>query len=252
MNAEALIAALALPESARVDRRVPKKTLSEHGATRSAARRQINEGIEAMHWIAALKPANCGVPAHVDAEREYLEIAILDVRLRSAGKPAQIVPLIHRAIPYPALLVASHEDGVGLSLAHKRRSQAERGQFVVDGDLITLQFAEQVSAHTEQEFLTAIGLAEQPRATLFQLYQGWIDTTLAMQAAALLGSFSLPETSDHASARQEALRDCQRLESEMAALRVAAARETQVPRLTDINLQLRKLADAHAAARARM
>jgi hypothetical protein len=70
MSAAAVIAALALPSEARVDRRVPKKLLVEQGAPTSADKRQIQEGIEELNWVAALKPSNIGVPAYRDDVRE--------------------------------------------------------------------------------------------------------------------------------------------------------------------------------------
>ena len=63
MNAEALLAALNLPVSCRLDRRVPKKLLLENGAPTAADKRRINEGIEEFFWVAALKPTTIGVPA---------------------------------------------------------------------------------------------------------------------------------------------------------------------------------------------
>ena len=50
-----------LPD-ARVDQRVPKKLLLEHGAPTAADKRQINDGIEELLWVAALKPTTIGVP----------------------------------------------------------------------------------------------------------------------------------------------------------------------------------------------
>lgn len=252
MNAAGLIEALALPASARVDQRVPKRTLAEHGATKAATRRQIQDGIEAIRWTAALKPSNCGVPAYVDDVREYLEIAVLDVQLRSAGKPATLLPVIHRAIPYPTLLVASADGVESLSLAHKRWSQSEKGQVVVDGELVWIRLDAEIPESTREIFFSALALAKQPRATLYDLYQGWLDTALAMQAASVLGDFRLPRDREHANERSEALRECERLALEMASLRTAAAREKQLPRRVELNLQLKRLADAHAAARARL
>ena len=252
MNAADCIRALGLPESALVDQRVPKKTLAEHGAATAAARRQVQEGIEELRWIAALKPATCGVPAYADEHREYLELAVLRVSLRAAGRPGTLLPLIHRAIPYPVVLVSVAEGAVSLSLAHKRWSQAEKGQVVVDGDITTLHLDDQVPGERRERFLAALSLAEQPRATLYTLYQGWLDTLLAMQAARLLCEFRLPRSREHAAARAQALRECARLEAEMAALRAAAEREKQVPRLAELNLERRRLAEALAAARARL
>ena len=63
MNGDELIAALDLPESARVNKRVPKTLLVEHGAPTAADKRRINEGIEELRWLAVLKPTTVGVPA---------------------------------------------------------------------------------------------------------------------------------------------------------------------------------------------
>lgn len=252
MNASDCIAALDLPTGALVDQRVPKKTLSEHGASTAAARRYIQEGIESLRWVAAIKPTTSGVPAHTDAVREYLELAVLHLHLRPAGKEAQLLPLIHRAIPYPLLLVSSDEEHFALSLAHKRWSQGEKNQVVVDGDVVTLRIDENVPEEANAAFLSALSLAKQPRNTLYELYQSWLDTVLALQTACVLGDFTLPRSREHADARSAALLECARLESEMASLRAAATREKQLPRQVELNLELKRLGDAHAAARARM
>ena len=86
---------------------MPKKLLVEQGAPTAADKRQIQDGIEEMIWVAALKPTNIGVPAFRDDVREYLEIAVLTVALRPAAKPTRLIELIHRAIPYPLVLVTS-------------------------------------------------------------------------------------------------------------------------------------------------
>ena len=55
MTFDWVIVSLAIPDDARVDRRVPKKLLVEQGAPTAADKRQIQDGIEEMSWIAALK-----------------------------------------------------------------------------------------------------------------------------------------------------------------------------------------------------
>src|SRR5450759_1715232 len=137
MNVAALLAALDLPAGSRVDQCVPKKLLLENGAPTAADKRYINEGIEELLWLAALKPTTIGVPEYRDDVREYLEIAVLSLSLRPDAKEGRLVELIHRAIPYPLLLVAKQSDNVTLSLAHKRWSQGEAGKTVLD-DAVTL------------------------------------------------------------------------------------------------------------------
>ncbi|HOX23726.1 MAG TPA: DUF4391 domain-containing protein, partial [Elusimicrobiales bacterium] len=74
MKTSDLITALALPENALVDQRIPKKLLLENGAPTAADKRNIQDGIEEMSWLAALKPSNIGVAEVKTTEREYLEI----------------------------------------------------------------------------------------------------------------------------------------------------------------------------------
>jgi hypothetical protein len=85
-----LIAALALPADTRVDRRVPKKLLLEQGAPTAADKRQIQDGIDELTWVAALKPNTIGVPAFRDEVREYLEIAVVAATLRSEAKGTRL------------------------------------------------------------------------------------------------------------------------------------------------------------------
>ena len=81
MTVQDLITALDLPGSCRVDQRVPKKLLVENGAPTAGDKRQINDGIEEIQWLAALKPNTIGVPEYRDDVREYLEIAVLSLSL---------------------------------------------------------------------------------------------------------------------------------------------------------------------------
>lgn len=136
MSADALIAALALPPEARVDKRVPKKLLVEQGAPTAADKRQIHDGIEELMWIAAVKLTTIGVPEYRDDVREYLEIAVLTAELRSSAKAARITELIHRAIPYPVVLVVCVGDSVSLSLAHKRPALNQPAETVIDGAVV--------------------------------------------------------------------------------------------------------------------
>ncbi|MBF0341169.1 MAG: DUF4391 domain-containing protein, partial [Magnetococcales bacterium] len=61
MSVAAILQALSLPPEVRVDRRVAKKLLMEQGAPTAADKRIIQEGVDEMHWVAALKPMNIGV-----------------------------------------------------------------------------------------------------------------------------------------------------------------------------------------------
>ena len=252
MNAADLIAALDLPASSRVDQRVPKKLLVENGAPTSADKRRINEGIEEVHWLAALKPTTIGVPEFRDAAREYLEIAVLSAVLRAGAQANRLAELIHRAVPYPVFLIASQGGALALSLAHKRWSQGEVGATVLDGELVSTALALDAPDGFAPEFRESLALSCQPRTDLYALYQGWMNVLVALQSAGATGIFRLPESPEWAAARQEALRECARLDAEIARLRAAAAKERQVARQVTLNLELKNLETVRQVAAAKL
>lgn len=234
----ALVTALAIPSDALVSQRVPKKLLIENYAPTSADKRMINDGIEEMYWIAALKPTIIGVPEFRSDEREYLEIAVLTAVLRPQAKAARLIELIHRSIPYPVVLVTVQGEKFSLSLAHKRFSQAEEGKIIVEGivtasDLVMNEPAQEVTA-----FLTNLPLSEQPSTNMFVLYQGWVEKLEALAAARITGRYAPADSGGAAATRRTALDEHARLQREIAGLRSMATKEKQFNRRVELNMKI--------------
>ena len=250
MTAIDFIAALELPASCRVDQRIPKKLLVENGAPTAADKRNITEGIEEFQWVASLKPSTIGVPEYRDETREYLEIAVLHIALRQDAKAARIAELTHRAVPYPILLLLTAQDKLILSMAHIRWAQNEVGKGVLDGESVSVALNEPTPApEVFSAFLQALSITRQPRENLRVLYQGWLDTLAAFQAAQLTGAFTQSQTDEQAVARRASLLACRELEQQIAALRTAAAKEKQLARQVELNLELKRVQAELAAAR---
>jgi hypothetical protein len=256
MNAAAIITALDLPPEARIDKRVPKKLLVEQGAPTPADKRQIQDGIEELTWVAALKASNIGVPAYRDDVREYLEIAVLSAELRPTAKASRLTELIHRAIPYPVALVLAQNAAISLSLAHKRMAKNENMTTVLDGSVISSPpLAEPPTTKPGQmvmRFLDSLPLASQPRVHLCATYQGWIDRVEALQAASITSRFALAENLQAVAGRRAALIDHDRIQKEIAGLRARAVKETQINRRVDLNLSIRRLEGELSALRNKM
>lgn len=261
VNAHAVIQALGLPEGSRVDQRVPKKLLLENGAPTSGDKRLLTDSIEEIQWAAAIKPNTIGVPVYRDAQREYLEIAVLTVTLRNVGKPASVTrmaELVHRAVPYPVLLLQIEEQALSLSLAHKRWAGNEAGKVVLDGNLVSTQLSNSTETdpvarcEIERLFLESLSITCLPQATLHTLYQGWMDCLQALQAARVTGSYRTSITPEQFAARRQALVECERLEAQINGLRAQALRETQMARQVELNLTLKRVEAELATARQKL
>jgi hypothetical protein len=246
MTGSDILEALQLPAASRVDQRVPKKLLVENGAPTAGDKRQIHDGVEELIWLAVLKPANVGVPAYRDAVREYLEIAVLSMALRPDAKAHRLTELVHRAIPYPVLLIQSQDSVLTLSVAHVRWSQGQAGQTVLEGSVVMAEL--EPEAPNATAFLSSLQLPQQPRQSLHALYQGWMERFEAHAAAQVTGIFQPAMDPAAAERRRAALTEHQRLTREIAALRASASRETQISRRVELNLDLKRLEGALAQA----
>lgn len=239
MTPETVIEALAVPSDARVSYRVPKKLLADNGAPTQQDKRILLDGIAELTWLASLKPSSIGVPAFRDFVREYVEIVVLSVILRPDAKAARIRELIHRALPYPALLVSAQGSATTLSLAHKRWSQSEAGTIILDGEVAMADLTDSSAAETD--FLASLAITTLPRLHLHALYQGWLDRITALATAHLTGRFVLAEGQAISAARRAVLAEHAQVQREIATLRAQAVKEKQISHRVDINLAIQRL-----------
>lgn len=252
MNRDDLLAALDIPSGAMVNQRVPKTLLVKNGAPTAADKRLINDGIETVQWLAALKTTTIGVPEYRDDAREYLEIAVLQADLRTGTNANRLAELMHRAIPYPVFLVTQQGDDFSLSLAHVRWSLAQAGETVLDENMVIAKDLASVREESARAFLKALSLLAQPRGSLYALYQGWLDTLLALEAARITGVFRAAGSAEDSEDRREALQTCAQLEKEINRLRAEARKEKQVAKLVALNLELKHIEARLESARQKL
>ena len=244
---DSLVAALGLPASCRVDQRVPKKMLIDHGAPTAADKRLLNDHIESVQWLAALKPHTIGVPIWRDDEREYLEIAVLAVTLRRASVPpapstslARLTELLHRAVPYPVLLLLDAPHGLSVSAAHKRWAHNEEGKVVLDGDVLAAALTG-AAPGVHSDFLHAIALQRQPQAHLLALYEGWMACLLALQVAHHTGHFLGQNGLQPLLIKRKQLQKYEQFLADAAHLRSQAGKAKQMAQQVELNLALQRL-----------
>lgn len=251
MSVQALVDAFRLPLQALVSHRIPKKMLVEQGAPTAADKRLINDTVDELRWHAALKPGSVGVPTSSGLDGEVIELALVSVQLKPDSREAQaqrLRHLIHRAIPYPVLLVASasapNSGGVVLSLARKRASMGEAGKWVLAETTETHAFDPAYATAAEDQFLNSLALDQMPRSALIDLsalYQGYADRATALAVAQVTGQFSTAASGARASAQRQALADRRRVLQQLSTFRNAAAKARQMNQRVALNLQIQRL-----------
>ena len=74
---------IGFPESAHLHKRIPKKQFLESGELVASDKKLFRENVKNVYWEFTLKPSTCPVLPFRDNEREYLEVAVLQVEMNS-------------------------------------------------------------------------------------------------------------------------------------------------------------------------
>lgn len=240
MNIRAVVAALRLPSESLVQQRLAKKLFVEHGPTTAGDRRHLTDDVESVLWEAELKSASCGVPVYRDTAREYLEIAVLSLVFKveaaeDAKSVARITELVHRAIPYPVILVAQVADAVQLSVAHKRWALNEAWKTVLEGEPVVALIRD---AAVRGDFLSSLALSAQDNRDFYTLYTSWESKLKRYNIADITGSFIDEKDPGRASLDYADYIQYRSLQTTIAELRAAARGEVQLNRRVEINLEI--------------
>lgn len=247
-----IIAALDLPARARVDTRVPKKLLVEQGAPTAADKRAIQDGVDELQWLAVLKPTTVAIPAFADPMHDYSEIAVIAATFRPQARSARLIELIHRAIPYPILLMTMDGDNVALSVGLKRAAQNEGDKVVVERIVAVDGVRLEAPSSLDVAFLESLALLRQPSRNLRAVYEGWQACIEARAAARLSGSYTVIDDRELVERRRTALAEHARLSREIALLRAQAVRAKQISQRVDLNQRIKALEAAIDQTKNRM
>ncbi|MGW3556414.1 DUF4391 domain-containing protein [Streptomyces sp. NPDC000963] len=248
-----MVDALRLPADCAVGVRVPKTQLQAHSDFSAADRRLLQDGLDTLHWAAAIRPDVVGIPAYAaaDGSRRIPELHVMTLRARTGTKLTRLEELLHRAVPYPILLVGEEESGPRVSVALKRMSHMRSDGVVLDDPPVTASFGD-VPAPAGDAFLSALQLDRQPRSDLSAVYEGWLACTTALRVAAVIGDFTLAGTLDAARTQLTALTESSRLEVEISKLVAQIKREKHIPRRIDLQDEIKAKRVALSAAHDRL
>ncbi len=287
----ALAQALALPAAAHIGQRIAKRVLAEQIAslpgTTAADKRLATDLLAELHWLAALKPTTCGLAVWQTETHDYLEIAVLHAvvhaqirpssgRKASSRSPAtatqtsksqsRLIELIHRAIPYPVVLIISQSGAEGeaesdteggkcaaqLSLAHKRLSQSASSAVVLEHIVTT----KSIALHADStpaicQFLqyiafnsaagTSINTAVSTLRDLYARYSDWLHAVEALAASEHTGQFQVSASESQAKSRRQALANFEKINQQLISLRNQASKESQLGSRAALNQQIAAL-----------
>ena len=255
-----LFSILNFPETAFLGKRVPKKQFLESGELVASDKKLFRENVKNVYWEYTLKSSTCPVLPFRDNEREYLEVAVLQVEMNSPKGHKRIAEIIHRVIPYPLFLIFKKselrevENGelrmenekdnsqltilnsqFVLSIAPKRFSQAEHGAFVAERFFTTGWMNCDGLNEGEVAFIQSLAWSNMPLQNYGSLYNAWTDRFTGYECSVLSGTFAIGKAGD----RLERLTRCREIESRISELR-GQLKKAAFNRQVELNTQIKK------------
>lgn len=238
---DALYSAMSFPDSCQLGKRVFKKLFIENGSLTAADKRAFTDDIDTIVWEYTLKPSTLPVNRYEDDEREYHEVAVIQVNLKTDKRTRRICEVVHRTIPYPIFLVIAFPPRVAISVAQKRFSRAEHGAIVAEDIRLTQWIDSDDPDPIHRQFIESLALPTLPQTDFLALYSGMVDRVAALEAARLTGEYRLGMSPQQAKQRIDRLADCRGIEQEIAELRAALKKETHFNRQVELNTRIKAL-----------
>ena len=240
MTATVVIKALGLPQGAAVGSRIAKNLVIQKGAASAGDRRLVQDGIERLTWVAQVKPGNVGIEPAQDPDSLAVELSVLRLEPRvSSAKLDRLVEIVHRAIPYPLLLVLEHGPVAAISVASKRHSQADVDGVVLVAPAVTASIDEP-NTQLLDDVCRALRESLDRVGDLGDLYDRWAAVAVAARARAISGTFQLTDPSAVWD-RWGQVREWERLEEEIARIGARARMATQMSDRVKLNGKLQQL-----------
>lgn len=240
--------AMNLPESCLLNSRIYKKMLLESADLSSNDKKVVTEDIDTLVWRYTLKPETINIPKLQTDELDYPEIAVIHVTLKSTKRAKRLVEIVQRAIPYPLVLIISHNNTLWLSVANKRQSLADSQKLMVE-DFFDSNWIDGAEIQTvEQEFIASLDSKQLDWTNFYTFYQGYVAGMLALQAARHTGQFRLENLHEVDATtsvgptrdRQTLLQDIRQLEEEESSLKASLKKETQFNRRLALNMSIKR------------
>jgi len=240
---DAFLEKMNIPDACYLDKPIFKKMLQDHVDLDVTDKKALSEDIDKIRWLYSLKPGAINIAPFLDTEREYLEVAILSIDLSRDTRIKRIAAFIHKAIPYPLVLIFTHGERICVSMAEKRINQADKSKLVVVDRWMTDWFNPAKPTTAQAAFMEACAIQKLPSTNFFAFYEALQARVIELNTAGHTGFF---EAAPVWVAKKQGLhlKEIEGLNREIAELRVTLKKEKQMSRKIALNTEIRKRKDA--------
>jgi len=258
---EALYKKMMIPESCRLGKRVYKKLFHENAKLNATDKKVLRDDVGTILWQYTFKPTTIPIQPYEDDQREYHEVALLQVNLKQDKRVNRLCEIIHRAIPYPLILVfhiSNHQSTIKnqkclISLAYKRFSQAEKEAIVAEGFQATGWLDLSNTTENQAAFLESLDISTWPHTHFFAFYRAAMDRVIALACAEHSGHYSLVIPNGlSVDDRVNKLKQAEKLQREKSEIQGKLKKEKNLGTQVQLNTQIKQITDRIKAVKSEL
>jgi len=241
---EALYKKMMIPESCRLGKRVYKRLFHENAKLSATDKKALRDDVDSILWQYTFKPTTIPILPYEDDQREYHEVALLQVNLKQTGRVNRLAEIVHRAIPYPLFVVFASDTTCSISLAYKRFSQAEKEAIVAEGFQATGWLDLSNPTENQAAFMESLAISTWPHTHFFAFYRAAMDRVIALACAEHSGHYSL-EIPNGLSVddRVNKLKQVEKLQQEKSEIQGKVKKEKNLGTQIQLNIQIKQIMD---------
>ncbi len=222
---------LHLPERAIAGNRIDKKALYENADLSANEKRWLKDDVERITWEYRIANDTVNIRGHVDDSVDYSEIQVIGIALRSESHARNIADMMLRSMPYPLIIIISHEEKVMIVGAHVHINQNDRSRLTVEEPVRSKWLS------VDDDLLEILDMSSPGPSDLRQLYTRFIDSLMRLNISKERGSETVIEAADS----KQVLDRLNIIDQDIRKLTTELRNEDHFNRQVELNGRIKKL-----------
>jgi len=238
MGTEIFFTSLNLPNSCELGNTIFKKQFYDNARLSAADKKLITNNVEKVVWQYCLKPDTINIQPYQDEEHEYLEVQVIEVRLKDKARHQRIAEIIMRAIPYPMILQLTYGTSLMVVAGMPRINLTDHQKHTIEEFVYSPWVDSQNLSAQDQDFLNSIQAAKLSFTNFYRFYSDFVNQLHLYNAAKLVDK-TLQDIDPQEAQRLHT--EIIAIERELVTLRAQLKMETMFNRKVELNVEIKRI-----------
>ena len=236
MGTEIFLTSLKLPARCELGNTIFKKQFYDNARMSAADKKLITNHVEKVVWQYCLKPDTINIQPYHDDEHEYLEVQVIEARLKDKARHQRIAEIIMRAIPYPMILQLTYGTSLMVGVGMPRINLADHQKHTIEDFVYSPWVDSQNLSAQDQEFLSSIQASKLSFTNLYRFYSEFVNQLHLYNAAKLVGK-TLQDKDPQQAKQLHA--EIMEIERELVSLRAQLKKASMFNRKVELNVKIK-------------